>query len=107
MNGIDVTQRSLRDQIGGLPTARRPMVVERTCPGGAAFGRRAAAVLLVGAVAAAWMASGCTHQKASVAPTPPAGGLGKLAYVVDNDIWVKGLPDGTPRRRHAMAGLAC
>ena len=54
--------------------------------------------MLTAAIGASSFFAGCGHGTTSVAPAPAPASLGKIAYVQDEDIWVKDLPDGTPQR---------
>ncbi len=58
----------------------------------------AAVLILMAAIGASSFFPGCGHGTTSVARAPAPVGLGKIAYVQDEDIWVKDLPDGTPQR---------
>jgi hypothetical protein len=65
---------------------------------GIAWRRPLAAVLMLTAFGASSFFASCGHGSTSVAVAPAPTGIGKLAYVQDEDIWVKDLPDGTPQR---------
>lgn len=57
--------------------------------------RTLVAIACVGSIL---LTTACDRHSTTVAPTPQPGGLGKLAYVQNGDIWLKSLPDGTPQR---------
>lgn len=65
---------------------------------GTSWKRPLAAMLMLAAIGASSFFASCGRGTTSVAPTPAPASLGKVAYVRDEDIWVKGLPDGTPQR---------
>ncbi len=58
----------------------------------------AAMLMLTAAIGASAFFAGCGHGRTSVARAPAPASLGRIAYVQDEDIWVKDLPDGTPQR---------
>lgn len=62
-----------------------------------ALGIAMTAVLALGVIAG-WRCSGSSSRNATVSPGAATSPLGKVAYVLDGDIWVKSLPDGKPEQ---------
>lgn len=60
--------------------------------------RVASLLLLAAVIGVSSLAASCGSGNPSIGPAPASASLGKIAYVDGAALWVKSLPDGSPRQ---------